>query len=216
VKRAALLAAIAIGFGPALSCSSMNAGTQDPWAPDFDPPRALDTDRMHLGPLGAQHAELDHAALMSSVDHLRGTLGWNGWPRDGFTVEENRSDLVFHEREFEQRRSYAFTVQSPDRTRCVGCVYLNRLQDEDWKGAMPRDPRGVLLELWVVESELDTELDTHLFGSVLDWLDRDWPFATVYVPLRVENTRGTAIARERGLAEAPEVKIRDTETWRAR
>ena len=49
----------------------------------FEPPSyQLVTDRFHLEPLGPQHNEADHAAWMSSIEHIRSTPGYAGsrWP----------------------------------------------------------------------------------------------------------------------------------------
>jgi hypothetical protein len=42
----------------------------------FEPPSSLVTDRFHLEPLGPQHNEADHAAWMSSIEHIRSTPGF--------------------------------------------------------------------------------------------------------------------------------------------
>ena len=177
-----------------------------PWSPEFDPPTALDTDRVHLEPLHPQHTAADYAAFMSSVDHLHRTLHWGPWPRPDFTLEENRRDLERHWKEFEAREAYAFTVQSSDRTRCVGCIYVNPVAERRLAPGVPRDPRAATLDFWVIESELATDLDRHLLAATLDWLERDWPFSVVYVPLHRENERGLAVARELGLVESPDLR----------
>lgn len=169
----------------------------DPWSASFEPPRELDTERLHLEPLAPEHTELDFAALMGSREHLRSTLHWGSWPREDFTVEENREDLQRHGDEFEAREAYAYTVLAPDRSRCVGCVYMNPAADDH--------PRTISLAYWVIASELENDLDEHLLASVLEWIERDWPFDEVLVPVHAENARGHGIARARGLADAAEL-----------
>jgi RimJ/RimL family protein N-acetyltransferase len=181
IFAAALLAA-------APGCQSPASSSQaDAWSPRFTPPRSLDTGRVHLEPLTPDHAPLDHAAFMSSRDHLRRTLHWGSWPKDEATVEDNRKDLERHRREFEERKAYAYTVLSPNRQECLGCVYM-----EPVKGR----PRDVDLAFWVVEPEVRTGLDEHLLKAVLDWIRRDWPFDVVVVSFHVDNTRGIEIAEQ--------------------
>jgi hypothetical protein len=40
------------------------------------------------------------------------------------TLEEKLVDLGWHQKEFELRRSFAYTVVAPDESRVLGCVYL--------------------------------------------------------------------------------------------
>jgi len=49
---------------------------------DFDPPTSLLTDKFRLEPLGPQHNAADHAAWMSSIEHIHATPGYldGGWP----------------------------------------------------------------------------------------------------------------------------------------
>lgn len=47
----------------------------------------------------------------------------DSWP-DGLTIEENRVDLGWHEREFTLGHSFAWTILAPDTARTNGCAYL--------------------------------------------------------------------------------------------
>lgn len=191
-----------------------NRTSADPYAPSFTPPTTLDTARVHLEPLHPSHTELDYAAFMSSRDHLHRTLHWGNWPRPDFSLAENRADLERHWREFEAREAFAFTVQSADRSRCVGCIYINPLNPKNFAAGAPPEPRAARLAFWVIESELATDLDRHLLEATLTWLRAKWPFSTVYVPLHVENERGQRIARELGLKVAENMAIKSHTTYR--
>jgi RimJ/RimL family protein N-acetyltransferase len=186
--------------GPVRALASQDALAKDsvagaiesptPWFdPSYSPPTSLQTDRILLEPLAARHAELDFAALMGSREHLQRTLHWGDWPSADFTLEENRSDLEDHWKEFEAREGYAFTVLAPDRSRCLGCVYLVPAGRND------RTSRGAQLAYWVIEEQLSEDLDRHLLEQVLAWIEQDWLFDTVAIPLHVENERGAEIAR---------------------
>jgi RimJ/RimL family protein N-acetyltransferase len=164
-----------------------------PWAKEFTPPTTLDTERVHLEPLGPKHAEMDYEAIMSSREHLQKTLHWGDWPAANMTVEDNRSDLERHGKEFENREAYAYTVLTPDRKRCLGCVYMKPLG---------KRPRAMMLAYWVVADELDSGLDKHLIESVLSWIESDWPLNMVVLPLHTDNTRGVEIAERLKLRKA--------------
>jgi len=183
---------INIVLGSLLSVVAVSGQAAEPtaWDKAFSPPVELDTKRVHLEPLKPDHAELDHAAFMSSRAHLRKTLGWGGWPADDATVKANRKDLQRHWKEFENREAYAYTVLSPNRQRCLGCVYLNPIKDK---------PRTARMAYWVIEEELTHDLDEHLVEAVLDWIKRDWPLDHIVQPLQTANARGVAIAKKLGL-----------------
>lgn len=162
-----------------------------PWTAEFDPPTVLETARMQLEPLAPYHVQLDYAALMGSREHLQRTLRWGDWPRADFTVEENRADLLRHWQEFENGEGYAFTVLSPDRGECLGCVYLN---PSPLGGA-----RSAMLAYWVIERELAKDLDRHLLDTLLQWFEREWPFESVLIAEHRDNGRGLELARAAGL-----------------
>lgn len=73
-------------------------------------------------PLRLSDAEADFEAVMASADRLRGGMDPDDhWP-DGLTLQENRVDLGWHEREFTSGHSYAWTVV--EGARVVGCCYV--------------------------------------------------------------------------------------------
>jgi hypothetical protein len=80
--------------------------TADTFVPvGFDPPTSLVADEFQLEPLGPQHNEADHAAWMSSIQHIRATPGYpdGDWPPpDGMTLDENLTDLRRHADHFTQ------------------------------------------------------------------------------------------------------------------
>ena len=69
---------------------------------DFEVPLGLAADRFRLAPLGPPHNEADHAAWMSSIEHIRGTPGFQGdWPPpEGMSLEQNLDDLRRHADDF--------------------------------------------------------------------------------------------------------------------
>lgn len=138
---------------------------------DFDPPTSLTTDRFLLEPLGPQHNEADHAAWMSSIDHIRSTTGFTdrGWPPPGgMTLEENLEDLRGHADDFVRRAGFTFTVLDPSDRDVIGCVYVYPSASDDW---------DVTVRSWVRADRSD--LDVPLADAVADWLATDWPWERV-------------------------------------
>ena len=140
---------------------------------DFEVPDVLETDQMRLRMLSVDDVEKDYEAVMETQAyfHSKG----NSWPREGFTIEENLADLQEHQREFQTRQAFAYTVVSLDESRVLGCVYINPSDRAD------TDAR---VHMWVRQSEYDKGLDPVLFDTVKAWLESDWPFKAVTYPGR--------------------------------
>ena len=91
----------------------------------------------------------------------------------GTTIEQNLVDLGWHQKEFELRRSLAYTVLTPDEAECLGCVYVN-----------PSDEADAEVRLWVTRTAWERGLDPELEQAVRAWIERDWPFGRVMYPGR--------------------------------
>jgi hypothetical protein len=112
--------------------------------------------------------------VMSSVEHLRTVWPASGWPL-GLTLEQNLIDLGWHHKEFQSRRSFAYTVVRPDESAVIGCVYID-----------PARKIGYDAEvfLWARSSGLAGGLETRLDAAVRQWLQSRWPFGAVAFPGR--------------------------------
>ena len=159
------------------------------WWRQDDLPSPLVTTRFVLEPLSESHAALDFTALMSCRERLRRELQWGDWPLPDFTLEANRDDLQAHHDEFVNGLAFAYTVLDPTRTQCLGCVYLERCPEVD----------GAQLAFWVIDAALGME--PALVADVLEWVHSAWPIDRVVLPLRLENGRGLALAKESGFEE---------------
>ena len=142
--------------------------------PDFDIPEMLETDEFRLRMLTVRDVLNDYEAVMASAEHLKAVWPDSGWP-DGLTLEQNLIDLGWHQKEFQRRSSFAYTVVSLDEASVTGCVYL-----------YPTLKRGYDAEvyLWAREAAPGSPRDARLFEAVSDWLASDWPFEAVAFPGR--------------------------------
>ena len=142
---------------------------------DFDVPAMLETDRLRLRMLTVNDVVKDYDAVVSSTDHLQATYS-NGsrWPI-GLTLEQNLIDLGWHQKEFQSRTSFAYTVVSRNEERVLGCLYIYPF------GKGGYDAR---VTMWVRADMLEAGLDQHLFHSVKTWIAEDWPFDKVAYPGR--------------------------------
>lgn len=143
-------------------------------AEDFDVPEVLETSEFRLRMLTVNDLIKDYDAVMSSVEHLKAVWPGSGWP-EGLTLEEDLIDLGWHQKEFKNRTSFAYTLVTPDESKVIGCIYID-----------PTQARGYDSEvyLWVRTSELEGGLDGRLFNTVKRWLADDWPFKNTAYPGR--------------------------------
>lgn len=144
--------------------------------PDFTIPEKLGTDKFRLRILTVNDVVKDYDAVMTSIDHLKGTFGPNStWPSKDLTLEQDLIDLGWHQKEFQRRTSFAYTVMNQDESLCLGCVYID-----------PTTKIGYDAEvtLWVRKSELESGLDSILYDAVKSWIETEWPFKKVAYPGR--------------------------------
>jgi hypothetical protein len=132
-------------------------------AEDFDVPTGLEHERFRLRKLTVDDVVQDFDAICSRVDHL-------GTSQPPFvpTIELNLVDLGWHQKEFELRRSFAYTVVAPDESEVLGCVYL-----------YPSETHDAQIKLWVRQSAWDDGLDPVLEATVREWVATRWPFERV-------------------------------------
>ena len=145
-----------------------------PFVPkDFEVPASLTTDEFVLRMLTVNDVVKDYDAVMSSVEHCQ-TIWGGKWPV-GLTLEQNLIDLDWHQKEFQIRSSFAYTVVAPDESMVLGCVYIN-----------PTSKAGFDAEvfLWIRQSHLASGMETRLFEAVKEWISDVWPLSSVVFPGR--------------------------------
>jgi hypothetical protein len=152
---------------------------------EFQVPATLETSEFRLRMLSVNDVVKDFDAVMTSVDHCK-TIWGGKWP-EGLTLEQNLIDLGWHQKEFQTRRSFAYTVVQPDESRVLGCVYI-----------LPTRKQGYDAEvyLWARQSELASGFEARLNGAVNDWISTHWPFDAVAYP-----GRGIALDEWRALPD---------------
>jgi len=138
-------------------------------------PSGVETTDFKIRMLTINDVVKDYDAVMSSIEHLTGVFGPNEtWP-EGLTLEEDLVDLGWHQKEFELKSSFAYTVMNTDESRCLGCVYIDPSEKINY------DARVIL---WVRQSEAGSGLDEELFTTVKTWLSEKWWFSAVAFPGR--------------------------------
>ena len=116
--------------------------------------------------------ERDHAAWMSSIDHIRATPGFadGDWPSP-MSLEQNLEDLVRHAADFADLSGFTYSILDGDEV--IGCLYIYPFRG---------DGHDADVRSWVTASRAD--LDAVVWRSVSDWLAREWPFSDPWYPER--------------------------------
>lgn len=118
--------------------------------------------------------EQDFKAVMEAKDHIHELYPYEyteGWPDNNLTVKEDEEDLKRHEKEFDAREAFAYTVFDAENKRCLGCIYIDPSEEYDAEVTM-----------W---TRNETE-DRLLFNTVRKWLESSWPFKKVDYPVLEE------------------------------
>ena len=148
-----------------------------PFVPDeFEVPELLENQYFRIRMLTVNDVVKDYDAVMSSIDHLQGVFGPKStWPKAELTLEQDLIDLGWHQKEFQRRSSFAYTVMNGDESVCLGCIYID-----------PTSKPGYDAEiyLWVRKTAFENGLDPILFDTVKKWIKNDWPFNEVAYPGR--------------------------------
>lgn len=187
-----------------------------PFYPEDAPvPAGLRTNEFVLRMLAATDVDLDYDAVMASKEMLHLRSG-GSWPREGFTLAENLSDLQGHEADFHARRGFTYTIMNPDETQCLGCIYiyplsviLRRAGVDETVVAKVGDEVAEA-SFWVRQERIADDLDKRVLAAVLPWLRHDFAFARLYLRAFARERRHVAIFAEAGLRLAADYAAGDT------
>ncbi len=141
---------------------------------DFDVPSGYRSNDYILEMLEPSIVDLDYEAVMSSKENLRSIFAENDeWPTDEMTLKENLDDLIMHKREFLDRVAFAYTVLNPERTKCLGCIYIEPSNRSEYDAE---------IYFWLRDDMLSLEDDFE--RDMREWLDERWPFNNIAYPGR--------------------------------
>ena len=149
-----------------------------PFVPDdFVVPRRIEQANYILRPLTTDDVENDYAAVMSSRESLRHIFHENDaeWPADTMTLQDNYRDLKRHQEDFQQRRGFTYTMETPDGRRCLGCLYIYPCR---------RGRYDAQVHYWVRDREKARGLEEELGAFLRRWLNEAWPFKSPVFPGR--------------------------------
>ena len=146
---------------------------------NFEVPKVLENLKLRLRMLSVNDVVKDYDAVMTSLDHIHGVFGPNHrWPTKELTFEQDLIDLGWHQKEFQKKSSFAYTVMNLDESQCLGCVYIYPSSKKDYNAE---------IYLWVRQSEVANGLDEFLFSTVKKWVKDKWSLNEVAYPGREIN-----------------------------
>lgn len=138
---------------------------------EFVVPIIYKTKSFTIRKLTALDLQKDYSAVMESKDHIRELYPeeyTNGWPADDLTLEQDENDLKRHEKEFDERAAFAYTVFDFENKNCLGCIYID-----------PSNLYDAEITMWT-RAEVT---DALLYTTVKKWIENDWPFKIVHYPI---------------------------------
>ena len=141
-----------------MAISNTTLAQSGPFVPaDFKVPDSLENQYFRVRMLTVNDVVKDYDAVMTSLNHLKGVFGPNSkWPTKDLTFEQDLIDLGWHQKEFQRRSSFAYTVVSLDESEVIGCLYIYPTEKEDYNAS---------ITMWVRASVLDQGLDAILFDN---------------------------------------------------
>jgi hypothetical protein len=152
-------------------------GQTIPFVPaEFNVPTVFENKYLRIRPLTVNDVVKDYDAVMSSLDHLQGVFGPNSaWPSPDLSFEQDLIDLGWHQKEFQIRSSFAYTVVTLDEKRVIGCIYIFPTSKGDYDAS---------ITMWVRADVVEDGYDTILFNTVKGWVSKDWPYKKPAYPGR--------------------------------
>ena len=142
---------------------------------DFEVPEELVTKNFILKPLTINYLDRDYEAVKKSEQHLYKLMDDSDWPKK-LTLNENLSDLGWHEVEFSLRHSFAYTVLSPqNKEEVIGCCYIYPSDNPEFE---------IQAFYWIRQDLLSSGLETVLGNTFREWLEKTWQFKKIEFPRR--------------------------------
>ena len=134
---------MAIGFSNILMAQ--------PFVPaNFKIPDTLETTHFRARMLTVNDVVKDYDAVMTSIEHLQKMYSSSSWPTKDLTFEQDLIDLGWHQKEFQMRRSFAYTVVSLNEGQVIGCLYINPTAKGDYDASITMWVRTSVLNMGLI------------------------------------------------------------------
>jgi hypothetical protein len=167
---------------------------EGPWSGTTLPPMAHRSKTFSIEAISPRVREIDHAAYMSSVEHLHRALEW-GFPNPEVVAADpdfTHLDMWGEWVSLGRGDAFTFVALTHERDRELGAAYLRPTEDGD-------DAYETGLMFWVVEEVLRDDLDIALLNDMLAWIEAEWDFTRVIHYTPEAYRRGLDVAAAAGL-----------------
>lgn len=140
-------------------------------------PRILTHGQVRAHALTRDDLDDDVRGVNASLDLIRRTRGGT-WPTGPVTPDDDYVDLVWHEAEFRDAKSFAYVLTSPDHGY-IGCLYLYPLGRRTplTEALLHHD---VDVSWWVTPTAYDAGLYRATYQALQAWIGHDLPFTAPY------------------------------------
>ncbi len=143
----------------------------------FVAPRRLRHATVNAEAITREHLDEDVRGINASLDLIRRTRG-GAWPAAPVTAEENFVDLVWHECEFRDHKSFTYVLRDGGG-RYIGCAYLYPVGLR-----RPLTPEllafDVDVSFWVTPDAYARGMYTTAHAALQGWSVEDFPFTAPF------------------------------------
>ena len=145
-----------------------------PVPPDFAAPEALAYEDVVARAMSPADLHDDVRGINASLDLILRTRG-GGWPTEPVTEDYNYVDLVWHELEFRENKSFAYTVYDTGGDY-LGCCYLSPMGR---RTALSEEllHHDVDVSWWVTPDAYGQGYYEKLYRALRRWVVEQFPFS---------------------------------------
>ena len=133
--------------------------------------------------LARRHLDEDVAGINASLALISRTRG-GGWPTEAVTGDGNFIDLVWHECEFRDGRSFSYVVHTVEG-QYLGCCYFYPLGTRTPLSAELAAAYDVDVSWWVTPKAYERGYYEMLFRALEHWGTQDFPFSGLHFSNRL-------------------------------
>lgn len=140
-------------------------------------PQSLNYENLTARPLTRQHLREDLEAVNSNRELILRTRG-GSWPEAIIDEDYDLLDLVWHEREFKEKESFAYSIYDKNN-KYIGCFYLYPM---GYRTDLNEELNNYDVDVswWVTNEAYENGRYEELFKALKTWLNSDFPFKKPY------------------------------------
>lgn len=130
----------------------------------YTPPKKVTFDFFFIKVLSIDIAAEDYEVVMKNREFIEGVFGeGSSWPSKNLTLRQNTIDLGWHEKEFQNKNTFAYNIRSLDDAY-LGCVYI-----------YPKENNTAKVIIWTIE-KIAEKHGKEIIASLSEWIDSEWHF----------------------------------------